>query len=297
MKKNQLNKKIGLPRVLIVGCGDVGLRILPLLGSRYRIFALTTQANRCDELRAAGAIPIVANLDDPLSLARLAGLASLIIYLAPPESVGKLDTRSRHFASVLARQSRLVYVSTSGVYGDCGGAVITETRSVQPHNLRAVRRVDAEQVWRKWARRTGSCMSILRVPGIYAANRLPLQRLNNRTPALLADDDVYSNHIHAQDLARLIVQTLARGSPNRIYHAVDDTELLMGDYFDAVADKYKLPRAPRLPRGELESQVSPMMLSFMSESRRMNNTRIKQELGFRLLYPEVADFLLSDGQR
>lgn len=289
MKKNQLNKKIGLPRVLIVGCGDVGLRILPLLGSRYRIFALTTQANRCDELRAAGAIPVVADLDEPHTLARLAGLASLIIYLAPPESAGTLDTRSRHFASVLSRHCRMVYVSTSGVYGDCGGAVIAETRTVRPHNLRAVRRVDAEQVWRKWAHRTGSCMSILRVPGIYAANRLPLERLKNRTPALLPEDDVYTNHIHAQDLARLIVLTLARGSSNRIYHAVDDTNLLMADYFDAVADRFHLPRAPRLPRSELATQVSPMMLSFMSESRRMCNMRIKQELGFRLLYPTVED--------
>jgi nucleoside-diphosphate-sugar epimerase len=291
MKKSQSNKKIGPPRVLIVGCGDVGLRILPLLGCRYRVFALTTQTNRCDELRAAGATPVVADLDDPLTLARLAGLAPLIIYLAPPESIGNLDTRSRHFATALSRRCRMVYVSTSGVYGDCGGNVITETRKVQPHNLRAVRRVDAEQVWRKWARRTGSSMSILRVPGIYAANRLPLDRLNNRTPALLPEDDVFTNHIHAQDLARLIVQTLTRGSPNRIYHAVDDSNLLMGEYFDAVADRYRLPRPPRLPRTELQTQVSPMMLSFMSESRRMSNVRIKQELGFQLLYPTVADFL------
>jgi nucleoside-diphosphate-sugar epimerase len=295
MKKSQLNKKNGLPRLLIVGCGDVGLRILPLLrgamGSKYRIFALTSHANRCVELRAAGAIPVVADLDEPATLARLAGLATRIIYLAPPASAGRIDLRSRNLAAVLSRQCTMVYVSTSGVYGDCGGAVIAETHPVRPQNLRAVRRLDAEQVWRKWAVGTGSALSILRVPGIYADNRLPLERLKNGTPALLPEHDVYTNHIHAQDLARLIVMTLLRGSPNRVYHAVDESDLLMGEYFDAVADQFNLPRPPRLPRTELEMQVSPMMLSFMSESRRMSNARIKLELGFRLRFPTVAQGL------
>jgi len=154
-----------------------------------------------------------------------------------------------------------------------------------------VRRCDAEQVWRNWARRTGSCLSILRVPGIYAGDRLPLDRLKNGTPALRVEDDVHTNHIHADDLARLVLRALSGGRPNRVYHASDDSDLRMGDYFDVVADHFHLPRAPRLPRSELIAQVSPMMLSFMSESRRMTNTRIKQELGFRFLYPQVQDAL------
>jgi len=301
MKKNQLNKKLSRPRVLIAGCGDVGLRILPLLcGQLYeatqsassancRVFALTSQAGRCDELRAAGAIPVVGDLDQPATLARLAGLASMIIYLAPPPAAGLLDRRSRHLAAVLNHPCRMVYVSTSGVYGDCGGALISEERKVDPHNLRAVRRVDAEQVWRRWAVRSGSSLSILRVPGIYAASRLPLERLKNGTPALLPDQDVHTNHIHADDLARLIVRTLTHGSPNRVYHAVDDSQLLMGDYFDLVAQRHGLPKPPRIERTLLKQEVSPMLWSFMSESRRLTNHRIKQELGFRLLYPEVAD--------
>jgi nucleoside-diphosphate-sugar epimerase len=185
----------------------------------------------------------------------------------------------------------MVYVSTSGVYGDCAGALISEVRKINPANARAVRRADAEQVWRHWARRTGSCLSILRVPGIYASDRLPIERLKQGTPALLAEQDVYTNHIHADDLARLIVHTLFHGSANRIYHASDDSHLLMGDYFDAVAERAALPRPPRLARSELMQQVSPVLLSFMSESRRMDNARIKSELGFRFLYPGVLDGL------
>ena len=291
--------------MLIAGCGDVGLRILPLLCGalcdpaqsgrqdlRYRVFALTSQAQRCPELRNAGATPIVADLDQPHTLARLAGLASMIIYLAPPASFGMTDTRSRHLAATLSGAARMVYVSTTGVYGDCAGALISEVRKVQPRNQRAVRRVDAEQVWRAWARRTGSTLSILRVPGIYAAQRLPLDRLKKGTPALVSGEDVYTNHIHADDLARLVLHTLWHGRANRVYHAVDDSRLLMGDYFDLVADRFNLPRAPRSSRAQLQTQVSPMLLSFMSESRRMNNDRIKNELGFRLRYPTVADGLV-----
>ena len=286
-------KKLGLPRLLLIGCGDVGMRILPLLLPHFRVFAVTSQPDRCASLRAAGAVPVVADLDVPASLVRLSGLASAILYLVPPPAVGVTDTRSRHLAAILPQHCRLAYVSTTGVYGDCGGALFDETRTPAPQNARAVRRVDAEQCWRRWGRRTHSSVAILRVPGIYAADRLPLERLKSGTPALLQGDDVYTNHIHAQDLARLVVLALFRGKPNRVYHAVDDSDMQMGCYFDLVADKFGLPRAPRLSRAGLSAQVSPVMLSFMSESRRMLNTRIKAELGMVLSYPRVQDGLAA----
>lgn len=291
MKIKSANKHFGKPRLLILGCGDVGMRLLPLLRDRFRIFAVTTQVSRQEELRAAGAIPIIASLDEPDTLARLARLASTIIHLAPPPSDGKLDKRTRNLTAILPDHATLVYVSTSGVYGDCGGEWIDETRSVRPHNLRARRRVDAEQVLRRWALRAHARLGILRVPGIYADDRLPVERLQKGLPALLEAEDVYTNHIHAEDLARIIALAIFRAQPGRVYHAVDDTDLRMGDYFDTVADALSLPRPPRLPRAELERQVSPMMLSFMSESRRLSNQRIKGELGFRLRYPRVADAL------
>ncbi|MDR6739799.1 nucleoside-diphosphate-sugar epimerase [Herbaspirillum sp. 1173] len=284
-------KKLGLPRVLILGCGDVGLRLVPLLLPRYRVLAVTSNPGRRAELRAAGAIPIVANLDAPLTLGRLARLAPTIVHLAPPQSEGRIDRRTRNLAAILPEGARLVYVSTTGVYGDCAGASFDETRSVRPQNARAVRRVDAETVLRAWARRRHGKLSILRVPGIYAADRLPLERLHKGLPALVAQEDVHTNHIHADDLARICLAAMRLGAPNRVYHAVDDTDLKMGDYFDAVADAAGLSRPPRLPRSELERSVSPMMLSFMSESRRLHNARIKNELGVRLRYPDVQSLL------
>ena len=280
--------KLARPRLLIIGCGDIGMRLLPLLCGRFRVFAVTSSPDRSAMLRAAGAVPVLADLDHPGSLKRLAGLAPYVVHLAPPQSEGRLDRRTRRLCAVLARHARMVYVSTTGVYGDCGGAVIDETRAVAPHNARAARRVDAERVLRAWAMRSASRLAILRVPGIYARERLPLRRLEQGTAALLAEDDVYTNHIHADDLANIIALALFRGLPGRIYHAVDDTRMKMADYFDTVADAFALPRPPRVGRAELAQAVSPMLLSFMSESRRMSNARIKRELGVRLRFAQVA---------
>jgi nucleoside-diphosphate-sugar epimerase len=282
-KKHSLNR----PRLLIVGCGDVGMRLLPLVRERFRVFALTSDPGRRGELRAAGAVPVVADLDRRDSLHLLAGLAHYVVHLAPPQPEGTRDYRTRNLTAILPDGARVVYVSTSGVYGDCGGTLIDETRPVAPKNARAMRRVDAEQVLRRWVRRGRGRAAILRVPGIYANDRLPLKRLQEGTPALCAEDDVYTNHVHADDLARMLALALFRSLPGRVYHASDDTRMQMGEYFDAVADAARLPRPPRLPREQLRQAVSPATLSFMSESRQLDNSRIKRELGVRLRYPTV----------
>ena len=287
------------PTVLIVGCGDVGLRTLPLLLPRWRVLALTSSPARMPALRAAGAVPLLGNLDEPHTLGRLGGLADRVLHLAPPPLQGRIDPRTRHLVQALARGGRvtqLVYASTSGVYGDCGGARFDETRPVQPASDRARRRVDAEACLRWFGRRAGVTVSILRVPGIYAANREgghPRERLARGTPVLQAPDDVFTNHIHADDLARACVAALVRGRPQRVLHISDDTELRMGEYFDLAADLCGLPRPPRISRAEAATQLSPMQMSFMSESRRLDNRRMKQDLRLRLRYPNVRDGLLA----
>jgi nucleoside-diphosphate-sugar epimerase len=187
----------------------------------------------------------------------------------------------------------MVYASTTGVYGDCGGALIDETRAVRPANPRALRRVSAERQLRRATARGAVQASIARIPGIYAGNRLPLARLEKGTPALIDADDVYTSHIHADDLAAILVRMMRFGRRGRVVHASDDTMLKMGEYFDVVADAYGLERPPRITREQAEAQMEPMMMSFMRESRRLVNERIKRELRVRLRYPTVADFLRS----
>jgi len=289
------------PTLLIVGCGDIGMRVVRLLRPRWRVLALTSSPDRLAALRQAGAMPVLGNLDEPASLHRLAGMARLaqaVLHLAPPPGQGAGDPRTRALLQALLRAGapvqRLVYASTTGVYGDCEGATFDETRPVAPGTDRARRRVAAEALVRAYGRITGASVSVLRIPGIYAADRPgghPRERLQRGTAVLAAGDDVYTNHIHADDLARACVCALQRGLPQRVVNACDDSDLKMGDYFDLAADLCGLPHPPRTTREEAKAQMSPMLLSFMSESRRIQNQRLKRELRLRLRYPTVAEGL------
>jgi nucleoside-diphosphate-sugar epimerase len=279
------------PVLLIVGCGDVGLRVLHLVCERWRVLALTSSPARVPALRAAGATPLVGNLDGPASLGRLAGLADAVLHLAPPPAQGAVDTRTAALLAALGRGTPprcLVYASTSGVYGDAQGQRIDETRSPSPATDRALRRVDAERRVRRFGRAFGVTTCVLRVPGIYALDREggdPRDRVRRGAALLRDEDDVYTNHIHADDLARACLAALQRGAPQRLYHASDSSELKMGEHFDAVADAFGLERCPRLSREAMRRQVSPLTWSFMAESRRLDNRRLVEELRVRLRYP------------
>ncbi len=283
----------GVQKILIVGSGDVARRILSRLARRYRVYAVLRDSRRAVAWRSAGAKPVVADLDDRASLQRLSGLADLVLHLAPPPAEGPRDTRTRNLLAALGKSKslprRLVYVSTTGVYGDCAGASIDETRRLNPESLRAARRVDAERCLRRWGKQTGVQVSILRAPGIYATDRLPVERLHKRLPALVAADDVFTNHIHADDLASACIAALRHGGANRAYNAVDDSALRMAEYFDRVADAFALPRPPRISRDQAEKTLSPVQMSFMRESRRIGNRRIKKELKLSLAYPTIDD--------
>jgi len=295
-------------RVLIVGCGDVGLRTAGQLGApktqRVRLMALTSSPERVRLLRACGITPLQGNLDDVASLKRLAGIAHRVIHLAPPptDRRGESERDPRSLALVRALRLRtppqaLVYGSTTGVYGDCGGRRVDETRTVNPHTPRAQRRVDAENLMR-FLGRSGVRVSVLRIPGIYAPDReggTPRERLLKGTPVLVAKEDVYTNHIHANDLARACAAALWRGKPQRVVNVTDDTDLKMGDYFDLAASLYGLPKPPRISRHDANTALPLMLLSFMSESRRLDNTRMKRELKIRLHYPHVRDGLSPQG--
>ncbi len=281
-------------RLLIVGCGDVGLRAAAALPERVRVLALTSSPERHAELRARGITPLAGNLDQAATLQRLAGLADRVLHLAPPPGEGPGDPRTRALLRALRRRTpplALVYGSTSGVYGDCGGDWIDETAPLRAGTARAQRRVAAESEVRFLGRSAGVRASILRIPGIYAPDRAggtPRERLLRGTPVLRPEDDVYTNHIHADDLARACLAALWRGAPQRVYHASDDTQLKMGDYFDLAAGLYNLPRPARLSRAEAVQQLPAVLLSFMSESRRLANSRLKRELRLGLHYPTVA---------
>lgn len=291
-------------RLLIVGCGDVGQRVArDLRGSRgVRLLALTSTPARRAALRAQGITPLLGDLDDARSLRRLAGLGTRVLHLAPPPSASEeaprwwLDPRTTALVQALRRRGLpqgLVYASTSGVYGDCGGAWVDESRPAAAHTARAMRRANAERTLR-WVGRQGLRASILRIPGIYAPDRAggtPRARLLRGTPVLRREDDVYTNHIHADDLARACIAALWRGRAQRIYNVADASDMRMGDYFDLAADLYGMPRPQRVSRSQAQGELPLTLLSFMGESRRLRTTRLARELRVALRYPTVEQGL------
>ena len=318
MRRPVLPRRLRRPRLLIVGCGDVGQRIAGLLGSRWRVFGTARSKATADELRRLGIQPVTADLDHRRTLARAAGLAHWTLYLAPPPNTGAADPRLGHWltahgaaqakrAGTSKPSPRLVYMSTTGVYGDRAGGWVRETTPVQPTTPRAKRRVDAEQQIRQAikrgrpggrpGRRPSLQASILRVPGIYAAERLPEERLRNGLPVAEGTGDGYTNHIHADDLARLTVLGLMRMRSGRVFNTVDQSDLTTGQWLDLVANTLGLPPPPRVPKAELAQYLTPMMLSFLSESRRIDGRRALRELRASLRWPTVEDFLKSYSAR
>ena len=283
-----------MENLLIIGCGDVARRALPGLLRRYRVAALVR--SREPALVASGVELIEGDLDDSASLASLAGRAERIAHLAPPARSGSIDSRTRNLIAALAPRGRgamlpqrFLYLSTSGVYGDCASEWVEETRPPKPQTERARRRLDAERALGEWGERNKVEIVILRVPGIYASDRLPLDRLIRGAPALASEEDVYTSHIHADDLAAIVAAALEVKQARGIYNASDDGPMKMGDFFDLIADRAGLKRPPRVSRAEAVRRVTNEMFSFMSESRRLVNRRMKAELGVQLRYPTVAD--------
>lgn len=264
-----------MKRLLIVGFGDIARRAAPALAKQFFITRLSREYG--------------LDLDRPQTLR--VDEVDAVLHCAPPPATGARDTRTANLLCALKRlPARVVYISTSGVYGDCHGQIVDETRLVNPQTPRARRRVDAERQLQEYS----TNVVILRAPGIYAADRLPLERLRAGTPVLRAEEDVYTNHIHADDLAAIAVRALEHDAPAGVYNVADDSDMRMGDWMDLVARHAGLPPPPRRSREQISREVPEPLLSFMSESRRLDNRRMKQVLGARLRYRTVHEGLANE---
>ncbi|HUP91770.1 MAG TPA: SDR family oxidoreductase [Solimonas sp.] len=276
-----------LPRtVLIAGCGDIGLRAGRLLREIGReVTGLVRTEQSAARISAAGLRACIADLDQGAPTPA----ADLLLYLAPPPATGDTDPRLRAFLGQLAAPpQRLVYISTSGVYGDCQGRWITEDEPLRPQSARAARRLDAETALADYAQRSGAEVVTLRVPGIYGPGRLPLARLRQGLPVIRPDESPYSNRIHAEDLARALLQAAGLGRPGAAYNIADGHPTTMADYFTRCARLLGLPEPPQVSLAEARRVFTPAMWSFIEESRRLRIGRARAELGFEPRYPDLA---------
>jgi nucleoside-diphosphate-sugar epimerase len=281
--------------VLIIGCGDIGIRVARLEQARGRSVAgLARNAAGGERLRGFAIEPVPGDLDDTASLAELPTAGKLIYYFAPPPGGGPWDTRMRNFCAALGPEqapARVVYISTSGVYGDCGGAWVTEATPANPQTSRARRRLDAEMTLTAWGGRLGVEIVLLRVTGIYGPGRLPLARLQQGHPVLSETESPPTNRIHADDLAVVCLAAAEQASAGEVFNVSDGQPGTMTQYFNAAADLLGLPRPPQVTMAEAQQVMTPMMLSYLTETRRMDNRKLRERLGVTLCYPELESGL------
>ena len=290
-------KPDAVPDVLIVGCGDIGMRVAALERAAGRpVAALARSEDSVLRLRAAGIASIRGDLDVPSSLAALPLKDAVVYYFAPPPGKGVTDPRMEAFVSLLVPHdlpARVVLISTTGVYGDCRGEWVTEERQPNPQADRAKRRLAAETALRRWGESSGVPVVILRVPGIYGPGRLPEERLRGGEPVLREKESPFSNRIHADDLARVCMAAARCRRPSVVYNVSDGHPTTMTDFFNRAADQLGIPRPPAITRDEAQRRLGEGMLSYLAESNRIDNRRMREELGVELMYPDLVAGLAS----
>ncbi len=287
----------GLETVFIVGCGDVGSRVARLWAAEgAEVSALARSGTSAARLSGSGILPLRGDLDDPESLRSLPVRGSVLYYLAPPPATGDRDPRVRAFLAAVGQgnaPAKAVYISTTAVYGDNRGAWVTEETPAAPATERGKRRLDAEESFLSWGRERSVPVVILRVAGIYGPGRLPVDAVRSGRPVPRESEAPFTNRIHAEDLARVCVAAARNGRPGTVYNVGDGVPGTIPQYFKAVADLLGVPRPPEIPMDEARKVLGPGMVSYLSESRRIDVRRMREELRVTLRYPDLAAGLPS----
>ena len=282
--------------VLIVGCGATGRRLAGLyLAEGTPVTGLVRSEASARALAQAGIAVIRADLDAD-DLPSLPSRKTRLFYFAPPVDVGKDDVRIERFLEHLELSglpARFVYMSTTGVYGDCGGNWIDETAALNPSTLRAQRRIAAERAVREWCGRHGIPWTILRAPAIYGPGRLLTERLKSGTPAVRPEECSFTNRIHIDALAAVCHAAMARAPADSIYNVSDGNPSTLTDYLFTLAELTGLPKPPLISMQEAERTLSPSLLSFMRESKRIRNDKLLGELDVKLQYPDLRSGLAA----
>jgi len=281
--------------ILIVGCGDIGRRVARLCADKKnRVIGIVRSTPSLRKLREDGIEGVQADLDFVMPSEALPTKDAIIHYYAPPPREGQGDPRlDRFLASIHANAmpKRIIYISTSGVYGHCNGEWITEEREPKPDTDRGRRRLAAEQHLKAWCAEHGVEYVILRVPGIYGPGRLPIKRLKSASPIVDERECSYSNRVHADDLANVCATAATKAPANSIYNVSDGQPTTMTDYFLQVADLLAIDPPPVISLDEARATLSEALLSFLDESKRLDNSKMLKELGISLIYPSLKEGL------
>ena len=292
-------EKTPFKTVIIIGYGDIGQRVAALwLEKGLDVYGVARSDERRDQMLRQGVRPVQADLDGPCELSELPLGKSLLYWFAPPPPTGQTDPRMHKALTLMGdqrRPARIVAISTSGVYGDQQGRLVNEDTPPSPQVDRARRRLDMENQLRNWGESHDIPVIILRVGGIYGPDKLPLARIRAGVPVLRPELSPHTNRIHADDLANVCVAAASKPPSSRIYNVSDGQEADMTSYFYTLADFFGLPRPPAVDWAEAERCISPGMLSYLRESRRLDTTRLHKELGIEFQYPCLEEGLAAMG--
>lgn len=284
----------------IIGCGNIGQRIAAALlkqgndpktinglvnssASMHKCQALNIQSSLIDLDKSTTTLPSLHKQD--------------CYYTVAPPAIAMQDLRSRaliaHLERAVQRPSKIVLLSTTGVYGDCKGEWVDETKPPMPTTERGLRRLDSETVWQNFATAQGIPLMILRVPGIYSLDRLPRARIAKRTPVVSASECGFSNRVHAEDLAQIAVTSMAYlerdTSDSVVLNASDGAPSKITEYLQAAAKQLGEPNLPVISMAEAQEQLSDGMLSYLSESRKISNAKLLAILDYKYLYPDFRE--------
>jgi nucleoside-diphosphate-sugar epimerase len=280
----------GRPYALVVGCGYVGRRLVARLRPHFDITAIVRTPASLASLEQDSVSAMLLDLDRVRTAVRLPERLDqeVIFYLVPPPGTGESDRRLDRFLQLPAVPPRtFVYLSTTGVYGDANGELVDESTPVQPQSDRARRRVSAEEMTRVWCNERHVRRVVLRVPGIYGPDRLPVERLLRREPMVSRLDAGISNRIHDDDLVEACIRSVANPEARGIYNVTDGNSCSSTEFAEKVAEIAGLPAPPEVSMEEAQLTFSPERLSFINESRRVSNERMLKHLGVRLKFADI----------
>lgn len=284
--------------VLIVGCGYTGRRIARLYQlDGATVYGIVSQPTSAELLQQHEIVPLQIDLDRPMTQVQWPEMLNdaTIFYCAPPQAEGKDDNRIAAFLAAIKSWSPrcLIYLSTTGIYGDCRGSWVSERDQPAPLYPRAARRMAAENRLRRYHEQTQVPVTILRVAAIYGPGRLPVERIRAGQPILNENDSPFSNRIHVDDLAQICISAALRAKAWDVFNVSDGRPESMTAYFNRVADLAGLQRPQTITWSEAEHQLPPGMLEFLSESKRIDNARMLEELEVTLQYPDISSGLLA----
>lgn len=289
-----------MKKVFIAGCGYIGERIARLTRDDGKsVTCMVRSSNHVSRLSENGFNAIACSLDDIAAIPQMDIAGSTFFYLVPPPGGGITDTRARNFIASLANTpppSKIVYISATSVYSEAAGGIVTEDSPVEPVSAMGKRRLDAEAAFLQYGQANHVPVVILRVSGIYGPGRLPLMQISQGQPLLREEESGPSNRIHADDLAAVCLAAAEFGEGGDIFNVSDGHPSSMTSYFNACADTLKLPRQPQVSLDEARLVMSPLMFSYISESRVVDSGRMLKQLNVKLRYPTVQEGLAASGQ-